>query len=229
MAAGPVLPGSAAPSSVPCVPLNGLITRDTLTRTRRPMTWRPPPRGRGMHVPDVPDPVAELVKRRHDPVVVQTVRSTAAATIAYVVALELSKEPAPLTAPLTALLVVQVTLYATLTRSLRRVEGRDRGRPDRRRLQRAGRADLVESVPDHPRRPDRGLSRAGGRLGPGGGDQRHAGPRRDAGDHLRLGPGAGDPHRGRCRDGLQLLLRPSGVGARRPATRSRTWPAGCAS
>ncbi|CAM5240013.1 FUSC family protein OS=Streptomyces antimycoticus OX=68175 GN=SSPO_072940 PE=4 SV=1 [Streptomyces antimycoticus] len=73
-------------------------------------------------MPDVPDPVAELVKRRHDPVVVQTVRSTAAATIAYVVALELSKEPAPLTAPLTALLVVQVTLYATLTRSLRRVE-----------------------------------------------------------------------------------------------------------
>ncbi|MER8158586.1 FUSC family protein [Streptomyces sp. NPDC094472] len=75
-----------------------------------------------MYVPDVPDPVAELVRRRHDPVVVQTVRSTAAATIAYVVALELSKEPAPLTAPLTALLVVQVTLYATLTRSLRRVE-----------------------------------------------------------------------------------------------------------
>ncbi|WP_445517041.1 FUSC family protein [Streptomyces sp. NEAU-174] len=75
-----------------------------------------------MYVPDVLDPLAELVKRRHDPVVVQTVRSTAAATIAYVVALELSKEPAPLTAPLTALLVVQVTLYATLTRSLRRVE-----------------------------------------------------------------------------------------------------------
>ncbi|WAP55415.1 FUSC family protein [Streptomyces sp. S465] len=73
-------------------------------------------------MPDVLDPVAELVKRRHDPVVVQTVRSTAAAIIAYVVALKLSKEPAPLTAPLTALLVVQVTLYATLTRSLRRVQ-----------------------------------------------------------------------------------------------------------
>ncbi|MER5203564.1 aromatic acid exporter family protein [Streptomyces sp. NPDC002825] len=58
---------------------------------------------------------------RRDPVVVQTVRSTAAATISYVVALQLSTEPAPLTAPLTALLVVQVTLYSTLTTSLRRV------------------------------------------------------------------------------------------------------------
>ncbi|GLV73848.1 FUSC family protein [Streptomyces hygroscopicus] len=75
-----------------------------------------------MYVADVLDPLAELVKRRHDPVVVQTVRSTAAAAIAYVVALKLSKEPAPLTAPLTALLVVQVTLYATLTRSLQRVQ-----------------------------------------------------------------------------------------------------------
>ncbi|MCZ0983500.1 aromatic acid exporter family protein [Streptomyces diastatochromogenes] len=56
-----------------------------------------------------------------DPVVVQTLRSTAAATISYVVALRLSSEPAPLTAPLTALLVVQVTLYSTLTTSLRRV------------------------------------------------------------------------------------------------------------
>ncbi|MGW4205387.1 FUSC family protein [Streptomyces sp. NPDC004726] len=56
-----------------------------------------------------------------DPVVVQTLRSTAAATIAYVVALWLTNEPAPLTAPLTALLVVQVTLYSTLTTGIRRV------------------------------------------------------------------------------------------------------------
>ncbi|MBA4860784.1 FUSC family protein [Streptomyces sp. PSKA54] len=66
-------------------------------------------------------PVAEFVKRSREPVVVQTLRSTAAATIAYVVALQLSSEPAPLTAPLTALLVVQVTLYATLTTGIRRV------------------------------------------------------------------------------------------------------------
>jgi uncharacterized membrane protein YgaE (UPF0421/DUF939 family) len=72
-------------------------------------------------VPVVLDPVADLVKRRKDPVVVQTLRSTAAATIAYVVALKLSSEPAPLTAPLTALLVVQVTLYATITTGVRRV------------------------------------------------------------------------------------------------------------
>ncbi|OMI37593.1 putative integral membrane protein [Streptomyces sparsogenes DSM 40356] len=65
--------------------------------------------------------MADLVKRRKDPVVVQTLRSTAAATIAYVVALRLSSEPAPLTAPLTALLVVQVTLYATITTGIRRV------------------------------------------------------------------------------------------------------------
>ncbi|MFB7269094.1 aromatic acid exporter family protein [Streptomyces sp. NPDC056244] len=66
-------------------------------------------------------PVAELVKRRREPAVAQTLRSTAAATIAYVVALRLSSEAAPLTAPLTALLVVQVTLYSTLTTSIRRV------------------------------------------------------------------------------------------------------------
>ncbi|MGW1029369.1 FUSC family protein [Streptomyces sp. NPDC002577] len=66
-------------------------------------------------------PVAEFVKRSREPIVVQTLRSTAAATIAYVVALQLSDEPAPLTAPLTALLVVQVTLYATLTTGIRRV------------------------------------------------------------------------------------------------------------
>ncbi|MFF7202626.1 aromatic acid exporter family protein [Streptomyces sp. NPDC008141] len=66
-------------------------------------------------------PVVELFHRYREPVVVQTVRSTAAATIAYVVALQLSSEPAPLTAPLTALLVVQVTLYSTLTTGVRRV------------------------------------------------------------------------------------------------------------
>jgi hypothetical protein len=65
--------------------------------------------------------LVRFVKRRRDPVVVQTLRSAAAATIAYVIALRLSPEPAPLTAPLTALLVVQVTLYATLTTGVRRV------------------------------------------------------------------------------------------------------------
>ncbi|MDH6454952.1 MULTISPECIES: aromatic acid exporter family protein [unclassified Streptomyces] len=66
-------------------------------------------------------PLMEYVKRRRDPVVVQTLRSAAAATIAYVLALRLSPEAAPLTAPLTALLVVQVTLYSTLTTGVRRV------------------------------------------------------------------------------------------------------------
>ncbi|MFE1291436.1 aromatic acid exporter family protein [Streptomyces sp. NPDC058751] len=65
--------------------------------------------------------VAKIVERRREPVVVQTLRSTAAATIAYVVALHLGPEPAPLTAPLTALLVVQVTLYSTITTAVRRV------------------------------------------------------------------------------------------------------------
>ncbi|MGW1892766.1 FUSC family protein [Streptomyces sp. NPDC002004] len=64
---------------------------------------------------------ARFLEWRKRPVVVQTLRSTAAATISYVVALQLSDEPAPLTAPLTALLVVQVTLYATLTTGIRRV------------------------------------------------------------------------------------------------------------
>ncbi len=85
------------------------------------MSCQVPRGGRGSDVPEVLDPVADLVKRRSDPVVVQTLRSAAAATIAYAVALELSSEPAPLTAPLTALLVVQVTLYATLTTGIRRV------------------------------------------------------------------------------------------------------------
>jgi hypothetical protein len=65
--------------------------------------------------------LAALLKRRNDPVVVQTLRATVAATLAYAVALHLSSEPAPLTAPLTALLVVQVTLYSTLKTSIRRV------------------------------------------------------------------------------------------------------------
>ncbi|GAA3019605.1 FUSC family protein [Streptomyces fulvorobeus] len=72
-------------------------------------------------MPDVTDPLLNLIRRHNEPVVVQTVRSTVAAVISYVVALMLSSEPAPLTAPLTALLVVQVTLYSTLTTSMRRV------------------------------------------------------------------------------------------------------------
>ncbi|GGW48495.1 aromatic acid exporter family protein [Streptomyces griseoloalbus] len=66
-------------------------------------------------------PALQFVKRRRDPVTVQTLRSAAAATVAYVIALRLSPEAAPLTAPLTALLVVQVTLYSTLTTGVRRV------------------------------------------------------------------------------------------------------------
>ncbi|WP_413760103.1 FUSC family protein [Streptomyces sp. MMBL 11-3] len=62
-----------------------------------------------------------LAKWRQEPVIVQSVRSSAAATLAYVVALHFSPEAAPLTAPLTALLVVQVTLYSTLTTGVRRV------------------------------------------------------------------------------------------------------------
>ncbi|MEU8675511.1 aromatic acid exporter family protein [Streptomyces sp. NPDC048560] len=72
-------------------------------------------------MPEVTDPLLNLVRRHNEPVVVQTIRSTVAAVISYVVALMLSSEPAPLTAPLTALLVVQVTLYSTLTTSMRRV------------------------------------------------------------------------------------------------------------
>ncbi|MGD9485375.1 aromatic acid exporter family protein [Streptomyces sp. TRM70308] len=66
--------------------------------------------------------MVKLVQRRHEPVVVQTVRSATAATLAYVAALWLlGDSPPPLLAPLTALLVVQVTLYATLTSGVRRV------------------------------------------------------------------------------------------------------------
>ncbi|MFG7946519.1 FUSC family protein [Streptomyces cacaoi] len=70
---------------------------------------------------EVTDPLLNLVRRRREPVVAQTARSTVAAVIAYAVALQLSKEPAPLTAPLTALLVTQVTLYTTLKTGMRRV------------------------------------------------------------------------------------------------------------
>lgn len=72
-------------------------------------------------MPQLPARVAALAHRRDDPVVVWTIRATAAAVVAYAVAVRLSSEPAPLTAPLTALLVVQVTLYSTLTTGIRRV------------------------------------------------------------------------------------------------------------
>jgi uncharacterized membrane protein YgaE (UPF0421/DUF939 family) len=72
-------------------------------------------------VPEVPEPVADLIRRRNDPVVAQTVRSTVAAVLSYLAALWLSNAKIPLLAPLTSLLVVQVTLYATLTRGIRRV------------------------------------------------------------------------------------------------------------
>jgi uncharacterized membrane protein YgaE (UPF0421/DUF939 family) len=72
-------------------------------------------------VPALPAALAGLVKRYHDPVVVQSLRSTVAGVLAYVVALQLSPNPVPLTAPLTALLVVQVTLYTTLKTGWRRV------------------------------------------------------------------------------------------------------------
>ncbi|WP_127357441.1 FUSC family protein [Actinacidiphila soli] len=72
-------------------------------------------------MPALPAALAGLVKRYHDPVVVQSLRSTVAGVLAYVVALQLSPNPVPLTAPLTALLVVQVTLYTTLKTGWRRV------------------------------------------------------------------------------------------------------------
>lgn len=74
-------------------------------------------------MPDVvPAPVVEFVKRRNEPVVVQTIRSATAATLSYAAALwVLDSQAPPLLAPLTALLVVQVTLYATLTSGMRRV------------------------------------------------------------------------------------------------------------
>lgn len=84
------------------------------------MEWKPL-RGKVREVPEFTDPLIHLARRRREPAVVQTLRSTAAAVISYVVALQLSSEPAPLTAPLTALLVVQVTLYTTLVTGVRRV------------------------------------------------------------------------------------------------------------
>ncbi|MEV0848248.1 aromatic acid exporter family protein [Streptomyces sp. NPDC049954] len=72
-------------------------------------------------MPEVPAPVVALVRRTTEPVVAQTIRSTAAAVVSYVIATLLLPQPAPLTAPLTALLVVQVTLYATLKTGIRRV------------------------------------------------------------------------------------------------------------
>ncbi|WP_051839512.1 FUSC family protein [Streptomyces sp. NRRL F-5126] len=62
-----------------------------------------------------------VLRLRREPVVVQTLRSTAAATISFIVAERLSSEAAPLTAPLTALLVTQVTLFSTIRLSLTRV------------------------------------------------------------------------------------------------------------
>ncbi|MEU9213100.1 aromatic acid exporter family protein [Streptomyces sp. NPDC048415] len=66
-------------------------------------------------------PVVGLIRRRKEPVVVQTLRSTVAAVLAYLAGLWLSDNPQPLLAPLTAVLVVQVTLYATLTTGIRRI------------------------------------------------------------------------------------------------------------
>ncbi|MGW3624108.1 FUSC family protein [Streptomyces sp. NPDC000880] len=68
-----------------------------------------------------PAPMVGLVRRRKEPVVVQTLRSTVAAVLAYLAGLWLSDNPQPLLAPLTAVLVVQVTLYATLTTGIRRI------------------------------------------------------------------------------------------------------------
>ncbi|MFE0460682.1 aromatic acid exporter family protein [Kitasatospora sp. NPDC058965] len=74
-----------------------------------------------MPATSVPDSVVNLVRRRREPLVVQTARATVAAVLAYVAALALTGSSAPLLAPLTALLVVQVTLYATVTSGARRV------------------------------------------------------------------------------------------------------------
>ncbi|MGW5479936.1 aromatic acid exporter family protein [Streptomyces sp. NPDC004008] len=68
-----------------------------------------------------PAPVVDLVRRRREPVVVRTLRSTAGVVLAYLAGLWLSGNAQPLLAPLTALLVVQVTPYATLTLGIRRI------------------------------------------------------------------------------------------------------------
>lgn len=72
-------------------------------------------------MPDVREATAGVLRRRNDPSVVQTIRSTAAAVLSYLAALWLSGAQVPLLAPLTTLLVVQVTVYATLTRGMRRI------------------------------------------------------------------------------------------------------------
>src|SRR5690606_21813592 len=124
--------GADRPHQGPSVRLPGRAAR--LSRTPR---LRPPPgcrhrrkrsrrvgkgnRPRMREVRELAAPAVQFVKRRRDPVAVQTLRSTAAATVAYVIAVRLSPEAAPLTAPLTALLVVQVTLFSTLTTGVRRV------------------------------------------------------------------------------------------------------------
>jgi aromatic acid exporter family member 1 len=72
-------------------------------------------------VPDVAEQVIDIARRGNEPLVAQTLRSTAAATLAYLAALWLTEVTAPLLAPLTALLVVQVTLFATITSGIRRV------------------------------------------------------------------------------------------------------------
>ncbi|WP_435835474.1 FUSC family protein [Streptomyces avermitilis] len=70
-----------------------------------------------------PAPVVDLVRRSREPVVVRTLRSTAAAVLAYLAGPWLSGDAQPLLAPVTAVLVVQVTLYATLTLGIRRIAG----------------------------------------------------------------------------------------------------------
>lgn len=72
-------------------------------------------------MPTAPAPVLSLVRRRKQPVVVQTLRSTVAAVLAYVAALLVTGIQQPLLAPLTGLLVVQFSLYSTLTIGFRRV------------------------------------------------------------------------------------------------------------
>ncbi|MEU6096886.1 aromatic acid exporter family protein [Streptomyces sp. NPDC047079] len=63
----------------------------------------------------------DLVRKRRDPVILQSLRPTVAAVLAYVVALRFSTDRPPLLAPLTAVLVVQVSVYATLVTSIKRI------------------------------------------------------------------------------------------------------------
>ena len=140
---------------------------------------------------DVTDPLLNLVRRRREPIVAQTGRSTVATVIAYAVARQLSSAPAPLTAPLAALLVTQVTLYTTLKTGMRRVNAVVAGV-----LIATGFSSLVGltwwSLGIVIRRPGhRPVCQGRGGLS-GDRDQRHAGPRRDAGRRHGLGPGAGN-------------------------------------